>query len=332
MTLEEAVKNLNALGISYKVLETGTDGAALMLPEYGRILGLWPVWRGENAFWINPEFFRSLSIGAKQTEWVNPGGDRMWLYPEEEFFRVNAGLPDESYAVPHALDPGRFTGSVDKIGYVMENRGDLWASGAGARIGFRIVRRIRTYGEKELVKLWGTTYLRQAGYDEETSFEIEDSPVPVGVWNALYLAVGGSAHFPLDTPLGMKPIGVDCEVHDGCAVVPCLGNRSVRFSLEAPRIKARGAWFAVNAETGRSTLVLKEFGKAERRPGAELPAAEDGGTGIRCRGRHSPDCELHFHSPAAAPGRKRKAVWKHSVWAFSGRVEEVREFLRRVTA
>jgi hypothetical protein len=130
----------------------------------------------------------------------------------------------------------------------------------------------------------------------------------------------------------MKPIGVDCEVQDGCAVVPCLGDRAVRFSLEAPRIKARGAWLSASTETGRSTLVLKEFGKPERRHAAELPAAEDGGTGIRCRARHSPDCEIHFYSPAAAPGRKRKAVWKHSVWAFSGRVEEVREFLRRVTA
>ncbi len=329
MTLEETVRNLNSLGITYKVLESGTDGAVLALPEYGRILGLWPFWRAENAFWINPEFFRSLSMGVKETAWVNPGGDRMWLYPEAEFFGA------EGTEVPHALDPGNFNAVMDAKGaYGMENRGDVWAGRSGARIGFRIIRRIRVYEEKELVRLWGKTYLRQAGYDEETSFEILDSPAAAGVWNTVELPSGGHAHLSLDTPLGGKAPAGGFDVRDGCAVVPCSGDGAARVWLGASAVKMRGAYVLDNAETGRSTLVLKEFEKAPADRYASEPSPDAGGAaGVSWGGRRSPSCGLSFRSPAAGgPGGRRKAAWKHSLWAFSGRMEEVREFLRRVTA
>jgi hypothetical protein len=330
MTLEETVKNLNALGIAYKVLESGTDGAALAMPEYGRILGLWSVWRGENAFHINPEFFRSLGTGAKQTEWVNPGGDRMWLYPEDEFFRAGEIPPD--------LDPGTYSGSSDKGLYVMENRGDVWAGKTGARIVFRIQRRFRVYTEKELVALWGMTYLRQAGYDEETVLEIQDSPIEAGAWNAVQLSPGGRAHMQLDTPLGAKPAAGGFVVKDGCAVIPAGGTQGERVWLKASQVKPRAAYVLESAETGRAQLVLKEFEKGlqtgyARESDAEGAPQYSGAAGFRWAGRHSQECELGFRSPAAVGSRKKKkTVWKHSTWAFSGRIEEVAELLRRVTA
>ncbi len=328
MTLEETVRNLKSLGIDYKVLETGTDGAALVLPEYGRVLGLWPVWRGENAFWVNPEFFRFLAIGAKETEWMNPGGDRMWLYPEAEFFESGTGLSGGTSGVPRALDPGKFAEITDKGVYGMENRGDLWACRSGVRIAFRIARRIRVYSEKELARLWGQTYMRQAGYDEETSLEIIDSPIAAGLWNAAYLAAGGRAYLPLDKPIGEKPSSGGFEVREGCAVIACSGDAAARVWLDASEVKFRGAYVIDNGETGRSTLVLKEFEKAP------VDRYAGGGTaGFSCAGRHSPSCQIEFHSPSAGgPGGKKKTVWRHSFWAFSGRIEEVREFLRRVTA
>lgn len=330
MTLEEVVRSLNSLGIQYKVLETGTDGAALALPEYGRILGLWPVWRGENAFWTNPDFLMSLAIGAKETAWVNPGGDRMWLYPEAEFFDSGAG-PSE---IPHALDPGKYAGASEKGAYCMENRGDLWARRCGARIGFRILRRIRVYEEKELERMWGRTYLRQAGYDEETAFEILDSPIPAGLWSSTQLAAGGSAHLPLDKPPSAKIAAAGFEIRDRCVVIPCGGERAVRIWLDASEAKTRGAYIMDNTEAGRSTLVLKEYEKAPvDRYAPEFPAAGGGAAGFFCAGRHSPSCDLGFRSPAAGgPRGRKKAVWRHSIWAFSGRIEEVREFLRRVTS
>ena len=73
MGLEEIVVSLKTLGVEYAVLETGADGAVLVLPEYGRVLGLWPHWRGDNALWVNPGFLRLLHIGSKDDGWINPG-------------------------------------------------------------------------------------------------------------------------------------------------------------------------------------------------------------------------------------------------------------------
>jgi hypothetical protein len=334
--LEETVRSLNALGIEFKVLESGTDGAALLLPEYGRILGLWTYWRGENAFWVNPDFFLSLQIGAKQTEWVNPGGDRMWLYPESEFFVPDPERPAESYAVPHALDPGAFSLSQEKETHRMENQGSLWAYGAGARIGFKITRRVRVYGERELADLWGTTYLRQAGYEEETVLEVKDSPIAAGLWSATYLRTGGFARLPVhahwaDMPAGLPPGMV--ERSDGCVSVDCRGDKPIRLWLDAVESKSRGAFIIDNEESGRSTLVLKEFEKAS----AAHYARESGGRstvlGFSCAGFHARSCELDFRSAATGgPMGKKKVVWKTSTWAFSGRSEEVRVLLARLTA
>ncbi len=341
MSLEEIVSRLNALGIGYKVLETGTDGAALVLPEYGRVLGLWPNWRGENALWVNPEFFRSLEVGAKQTEWVNPGGDRMWLCPESEFFIPDPARPAETFSVPHSIDPGSYTSSFEKGGTSLENRGDAWAFRAETRIGFKITRRIRVYGEQELAGLWGATYFRQAGYDEETILEVRDCPIAVGLWNGVSVRSGGQATVPLQSfrtsavlP-GLPPELM--EPSDGCAVIRARGDKAIRAWFDASEVKTRAAYVHENPETGRATLLLKEFEKAGagqyahelEREGAIGSAA----AGLLCVGLHAPSCELVFRSPAAGgPTRKKKTAWKCSLWAFSGRTEEIRAFLHRIVS
>jgi hypothetical protein len=337
MSLEEIVKSLESIGIEHKVLQTGTDGAALILPEYGRILGLWPYWRGENAFWTNPEFFRSLRTGAKRTEWVNPGGDRMWLCPETEFFIPDTGRPLDTYGVPAALDPGAFACVSEKRAYSMENRGDLWAFRSEARIGFRIERRIRVFEPQELALRWGTTYLRQAGYAEETVLEVFHSPVPVGLWNATCLNAGGEAHIPLqkywaDTRLPSLPVGT-VELEAGSAVIGCRGDREIKASLEAAEVKGRGGYVVENGDSGRAVMVLKEFEKAAPDRYAREITGDGGTHGVTVGvsyGGGGPSCEIAFRSPATGGllGRK-KVLWKSSLWAFSGRTEEVRAFLRR---
>jgi hypothetical protein len=340
MSLEETVKSLNALGVAYKVLETGTDGAALVLPEYGRVLGLWPYWRGENAFWVNPQFFRTLQIGAKQTEWVNPGGDRMWLCPESEFFIPDDKRPSESYSIPQALDPGAYQASSDKDLCCMENEGQLWAHRSETRIGFRISRRIRVYSEKELAGLWGTTYLRQAGYDEETTLELKDCSFPVGLWNAAYLDVGGKARLPLqkywaDSGLSGFPVSL-LKLAEGCAMIQCGGGEVIGLWLDALESKTRAAYIRESGETGRSTLLLKEFEKAQ--PADYVRETVQRGVlgavvGFSCPGSHARFCELGVRSRAASgSGGKKKVVWKSSLWAFSGRIEEVEAIARRLTA
>jgi hypothetical protein len=338
MSLEETVKSLTSLGVAFKALQTGTDGAALVLPEYGRVLGLWPYWRGENAFWVNPRFFQTLQIGAKQTEWVNPGGDRMYLCPESEFFIPDEAHPAETYAIPQALDPGSFAASFDKESFELENHGDLWAHRSQTRIGFRLARRIRMFSAKELEVMWGTTYLRQAGYEEETALELKDCPFPVGVWAAICLDTGGRAVLPLQkywAEYGLSGFPTRLlELSGGCAVIRVGGTDTIALWLDALESKTRAAYIRENGETGRASMVLKEFQKAEPADYVKETVQRGvlgGVVGFSCPGSHSPYCELGVRSPAAAgSGGKRKLSWKSSLWAFSGRIEEIGELARKL--
>jgi hypothetical protein len=183
MGLEETVDALKTLGIACAVLASGADGAILALPEYGRVLGLWPHRRGENALWVNPEFLESLRFGAKDDGWRNPGGDRMWLAPEAEFF------PEGE--IPSALDPGHFTRVVERLGCAMENKGEVRAWQTGTRVRFRVVRRVRPLDETELAALWGPTWLRRAGYSEESLLEVlGDKPDRLRLWNLTQVPAG----------------------------------------------------------------------------------------------------------------------------------------------
>ena len=182
--LEGMVRDLKAMGMAFTVLETGSDGALLIAPECGRVLGLWPHWRGENALWVDPGFLGALAAGTKDEEWRCPGGDRMWLAPAAEFL-------EDGRTPPPSLDPGRWEPQPGKGFFSMENSGDAWAWKSGVRVGFRIHRRIRPLGEAEMEERWGVTWLRRAGYEEEAGLELTEGRLAdARLWNTVRVRSG----------------------------------------------------------------------------------------------------------------------------------------------
>jgi hypothetical protein len=311
--LQEMVVSLNTLGIDYTVLETGAEGALLILPDYGRVLGLWPHWRGENALWVNPAFMERLRIGVKDDGWTNPGGDRMWLGPEEEFFAEGQGIPP-------AIDPGRFTRVAEKPCYRMENRGEVLAWKSGARVRFRIERRIRPLGQEELSAAGGAATLRQAGYEEEVTLEVSgDRGCPVWLCNVTQVPAGAEVRVPLrrywgDTGLADLPAGT-VGLEENCAVVGLRGPRPLGVAMTAAdagsRILCRS-----DHEQGRSQLLVRDFARE---------SADERGPGfVRCRWDAALGSgEFSCSSPAAGQGRRR-IRWTTSLRAFSGRSDAVR--------
>jgi hypothetical protein len=311
--LQEMVVSLNTLGIDYTVLETGAEGALLVLPDYGRVLGLWPHWRGENALWVNPAFMERLRIGVKDDGWTNPGGDRMWLAPEEEFFAEGQG-------VPPAIDPGRFTRVAEKPCYRMENRGEALAWQSGVRVRFRIERRIRPLEQEELSAAWGASSLRQAGYEEEVTLEVSgDQGCPAWLWNVTQVPAGAEVRVPLrrywgDTSLAGLPAGT-VGLEENCAVVGLRGTRPTRVALAAAEAGSR-ILCRSDHEPGRSQLLVRDFA----REGADAP----GPGSVECRWDPSLGSgEFSCSSPAAGHDRRR-VRWKTTLCAFSGRSDAVR--------
>ncbi len=320
MGLEQTVVSLKTLGVEYAVLESGAEGAVLVLPEYGRVLGVWPHWRGDNALWVNPEFLRQLHIGAKDDVWMNPGGDRMWLAPEEEFF---PGGPE----VPPAIDPGQFARSSDKSVYGMENKGELLARQAGCRLRFRILRRVRPMDDARLADLWGTTWLRQAGYEEETVLEVSgECRCPVWLWNITQARIGAEVRVPLskrwiETSLVTLPTS-SVEFVEDCAVISMRGPQAIRVGIPGSDAGTRILCLE-ERDAGRAQLLVKDFGREDGkdRENALVDCRFDG---------NADSVEFSCSSPAVGPTGKRRVLWKTSLCAFSGRSDEIQAFAARI--
>ena len=183
MSPEELADTLSTLGIACEVRPSGADGAILLAPEYGRVLGLWPHLKAENALWVDPGFLQSLRVGAKDDGWMNPGGDWIWLAPDEEFLHEGRPMP--------SVDPGKYELSSDRTSLILTNRGETFARRAGSTVRFSLTRRIRPLFEAEIDAACGPTWLRRAGWDEEVDLEVDGRcSVPVQIWSRLQAPPG----------------------------------------------------------------------------------------------------------------------------------------------
>jgi hypothetical protein len=293
MGLEEIVENLTALGIAHEVLRSGAEGAILLLPEYGRVLGVWPHWRSESVLWVNPDFILSLRAGAKDDGWRSPGGDRVWLAPAHEFLGGSARLAEPAGSVPASIDPGRYVFSLDRGVSCMANRGEAWARASGVRIRFRVTRRISPLDEAGLEKAWGPTWLRRAGFEEEIELEVDGKcTVPVQLWNLVHVPPGSKSLPPRLTNEGKKTL-------------LCLQDQ----------------------DSERARLLVKSYAAAGEHvePTVEGPSvAAHGGPVAAAPG------ELTCMSPPVGSGSARRLRWKTSACAFSGRITEIRQIASRI--
>ena len=314
MGLQEIIVSLNILGVEYTVLETGAEGAVLVLPDYGRVLGLWPHWRGENALWVDPAFLEQLRVGVKDDGWTNPGGDRMWLGPEEEFFAEGQGIPP-------ALDPGRFTRMTERAFYRMENKGEALGWKSGSRVRFRIERRIRPLGEAELAAAWDGGSLRLAGYEEAVTLEVSgDRTCPVWLWNVTQVPAGSEVRVPLnkdwgDTGLARLPAGT-VGLEQSCAVIALRGTHALRVVIAGADAGTR-IICREDHDAGRSQLLVKDFAREDARCPGSIECRYEG---TSSRG------EFSCCSPAAGPRGRQRVSWTTSLCAFSGRSDAVRSF------
>jgi hypothetical protein len=324
VSLEQTVGDLRSLGLACSVLSTGAEGALVVVPECGRVLGLWPHWRAANALWVEPGFLEALRAGTRDDAWLCPGGDVMRLAPAREYL-------GEDGSPPRCLDPGRYEMAEEKGWCVLENRGDAWARQAGQRVRFRIVRRLRPLSEQEMEERWGTASVRRAGYEEEAVLELSGPRLPAaGLWNLLRVRPGGLARVPLrrywgDTSLaGLPPSAVGLE--DGSAVLALRGDDPAALAVGSPDAAPR-MMYKEEGEQGRATLLVRDFDGAGQAGGDFARLAHAGARGPG---------ELSCFSPLLASREQGRAgsprlVWRLALAAFSGRASEIAGLARHLS-
>ena len=242
----------------------------------------------------------------------------MWLAPEEEFLPGGAD-------VPPAIDPGQFARSSEKSGYTMENKGEALAWKTGSRVRFKLTRRVRPMSEARLADLWGTTWLRQAGYEEETLLEIAgDCRAPVWLWNITQASIGAEVRVPLrrrwtETSL-VTLASSSLDLAGNWAVIRMKGPQSSKVAIPGSDAASR-ILCVEERESGRAQLLVKDFGTEEGRGGARVDC-RPGGTGDAI--------EFSCTSPGIGPTGRRRILWKTSLCAFSGRNDEIQAFSERI--
>ena len=314
------------------------DGSRLLvLPESGRMLGLFMPGTDENVLWTNPALATAESATAyfARCGWPNPGGDRTWLAPEIELFIGDVKQAVKTYAVQPALDPGHWileSATAAEVRLANETRVRLHRQNRD--VGVRLAK---TYSvaPNPLKDVIGLQY---AGYTLATTLEVESQPgVPIrlGIWNLLQLPQPGTMWIPTRAP-ARPHVVFGALAADELTVTPGLvrwnmapPGEDAKISLKPPPLTGRVGYSRASDTPGMHDLVVREFSVGAERDYVDAvwaPPHEAGWAFQACCVRNGAECfnELEYHAPAVT-ARSGEAVIRDEsrVWAFRGPEESV---------
>lgn len=325
------VERLRGVGHDPQMLDLEQGATLLVLPNGGRVLGLYAEDDSRNFLWTHPALEEEGSAGdfLSQTGWPNSGGDRTWLAPEIDLFFQN--YPDvASYVQPPSLDPGsyRVWGGDGKLHLQMEFGVARHAS--GERDQLRLTKTVRGL-RNPLPEVAGVQF---SGYETNVVLEaLSNLTMPLGQWQLLQMPHGGEMIIP--TYVKTQPLVVFGEPPAGHLRV---SSRAIRYRTSADSDHKIGVY--ARACTGRvgylyelggvSQLVIRNF--LVNPSGAYVDAnwSDPSDTGYCVQacsangvaGRFS---ELEYHAPAMTLESPTSADTSQ-VWAYRGS----REVLNRV--
>lgn len=320
------------------------DGARLLvLPEHGRLIGLYPAEGDANFLWTNPalDAAESSRLYFSRAGWSNPGGDRTWLAPELDLFIGDPRRPFETYAVPSALDPGNWKPvSAMSAEVILENRTRLRLLRAGRDVDVRLVK---TY-TPAVNPLRGSPAdgagVQYAGYALATTLELDPppgKPVRLGVWNLLQLPQPGTMLIPTHVPtrphvvFGTPAAGELTEAPGHARWNMAPPGPDAKIGIKAKSLTGRAGHLRETGIPGIRDLVVREFSVGDERDYVDAlwePPYETGWAFQACCVRNGGERfnELEYHAPAVSPETGLLSGRDESrVWAFRGSAEAIRK-------
>lgn len=328
--------NLTRFGKQPAFIDAPDGGRLLVLPEYGRTLGLCTGDSDENFLWTNPalataesakEYFRSGG-------WVNPGGDRTWLSPEFELFIGDLTRPGETYAVPTALDPGCWRDEAAAHCLRLRNESAVQLKRSGRTVRFLMIKEYRLAANPLRAMKLDLSY---AGYEQTTVLELEAdrdggmAHTRLGLWNLLQLPKPGRMILPTycrtepQTVFGQVPQR-DLAIGEHALLwrMPDTGGNAKISVKAAPLTGRAGYLYRSRGKTEEWNLVIRNF--AVNPSGDYIDAlwsdTADAGYAFQACAVNEGDVkfnELEYHAPAAESARGRNRSCDQSqLWAFRG--------------
>ncbi len=335
----ELAEVLKAAGKEMIPLETPDGSRLLVLPEGGRVLGLYAPGDPRNFLWTNPALRDAASARTFYTSgaWQNSGGDRTWLAPEIDFF-----LPEfprlDVYHQPRALDPGSFRAEREADAIHLRMDLSLTPLRHGRPVALRLSRSVRAAADplRHERNRSGWEGVQFAGYSLRTVLEFADPPADVpaiGLWSLLQMPHGGEMLLP--TYSRTEPGVCFGEVPPGDLRVE---PRGVRYRMRAPGGQKIGlsavsspGRIGYHYRTGEtSQLVVRNFSVDPSGEYVDVPwtRPDELGCAVQICNVNLPEfgtfSELEYHAPAIGGATGRVRVEDVSrVWAFRGPFEQV---------
>ncbi len=194
-TFKNIISVLKCSSVKYDSLETDSGGVILVVPEYGRVLGVWPDRKLPTPYWINLSF---LTGTQEQADWDNPGGHRIWIAPEKEFFISDIRRPFETYKVPKVIDPGRWNyfANSSEISFSCDVRLHAFRSQRDILLNIkRVIRPLSIDAVSDMIPL-EVGSCQCAAYEEELELICYDE-LKVGLWSLIQVPLGGEMVVPV---------------------------------------------------------------------------------------------------------------------------------------
>ncbi len=311
----------------------------LVLPYGCRVLGVFPK-EDVNGLWVNPAL-DSLAT-AKEffagSQWLNSGGDRTWLSPEVEIHIEDINRPQDTYKVPHSMDPAGYEiVSCDGREAVLETRIKTRFFRSNCDVDVLLRKTIKALDKPELDLPEG---ILSAGYMQECTLSADNlhPDVRPAIWNLAQVPGCGEIIMPVKensspTPFFGKP---EFQLSDRrvIAAIPAT-DESYKFSIKAddslgvmvylnlsarnPFLVAR--WFDVKNPDAYYDVSFKNISDRGYVQQVYVDNGAFGGFG-----------EMEYHSPAMIPAVSNEIKDRSVLWTFTGPAEALTTLSDKILA
>lgn len=305
--LEYVIDKLKAGNVRFDLSRNSADAAVLMLPDNNRVLGVWPNPNKPCPFWINDKFLENPKDPS--THWPNPGGHRIWIAPEKEFFISDLDNPWDTYKVPAPMDPGRYEYKHDNDTYNFSSHQDLYALQSKVKVPLSCTRKIRLLQDQEASEAIGLDCSEHKciAYQDDVLLQTETDFL-AGIWSLIQVPLDGAIYLPLTGPadyqeLFGEPAGL-VDINDDMLKLELKQvNEDLKIGLIASSTRDRIAH--LSRHNDRTILILNIFEKGDDQDYVDTPWKKDDVPGSAAQifaGRRWGFAELEVHAPVVKDG------------------------------
>lgn len=334
LTLRQLTANLDRSGRPVHCMHLH-DATLVVLPQGGRVIGLYPKGSHESFFWTHDALRSADGIRRLYAEsrWPNPGGDRTWLSPTTELFVSDLSRFWETWREPVTVDPGSYSCREVKGGLTLTNRPTIELRRRKQTVELAMEKTLRPAADPFRYEADAVGAYAFAGYTTRSTLTVlrepKNSRVPIGLWQLLQLPPDGEMILPTLTRTQPRVIfgkvprsDVRCEPR--CIRYHMRSATTAKIAVHAIHLTGRMGYVRKNT-AGSLDLVVRNFFVDPSGEYVDTPFDDETARGDAVQACNVSEkdigsfSEIEHHAPAIGADTGLTTCTDISqVWAFRG--------------